>query len=97
MNGTAVCKHHKKSALNPRRTSFGTYLMFVHNHFTCVCVSLWACKNRSFDNVADVIDSTYWDHLFRKRPAARSDDLEINDCGMFAVGGSVILESHCKY
>lgn len=30
---------------------------------------------------ADAIDSTFWDHLFRKRPAARSDDLAIDECG----------------
>lgn len=32
---------------------------------------------------ADMIDSTFWDHLFRKRPAARSDDLANNECGNF--------------
>lgn len=32
--------------------------------------------------LADLIDSTFWDHLFQKRPAARSDDIVMDTCGM---------------
>ena len=32
----------------------------------------------------DSIDSKYWDHFFRKRPAAQSDDIPLGTCGMRA-------------
>lgn len=32
-------------------------------------------------NCDDSVDSLYWDHLFRKRPAAVSDDLPLGSCG----------------
>lgn len=34
---------------------------------------------------ADLIDSTFWDHLFRKRPAARFDDLDMEECGNYGM------------
>lgn len=48
-----------------------------------ICFVYCEFLRRYFSSSADAIDSTFWDHLFRKRPAARSDDLAIDECGKF--------------
>lgn len=50
----------------------------------CLPMRIWKIDQVyvfDFLYAADINDSTFWDHLFRKRPAARSDDLELDECG----------------
>lgn len=57
------------------------------------------CSNQKIIFSADRADSLYWDHLFRKRPAAVSDDIVMDSCVWTQINNSCMCrgdELHCQ-
>lgn len=48
------------------------------------CDSIADCENGSDEwNCYDESETLFWDHFFRKRPGAESDDIPLNDCSKY--------------